>query len=113
MSEIARIAPVGDATRSVQTVAGDGRRRRDGREDEPAPEESSAPRGSEELAVALAEEGHGAMKARLEQNEDGATVIRVVDADSGETVAVVTPEELRELSEQTGLPAGMLLEARS
>ena len=53
------------------------------------------------------------MAAHLEQTEDGATIIRVVDQESGETIAVVTPEELRELAEQTGLPTGMLLQAKS
>ena len=53
------------------------------------------------------------MTPQLEQNEQGETVIRIVDSASGETVAVVTPEQLRELSEQTGLPAGMLIEAKS
>ena len=40
-------------------------------------------------------------------------MIRIVDRESGESVAVVTPEELRELAEQTGLPTGMLLQAQS
>jgi hypothetical protein len=112
MAEIGRVPLVGDATLNVQTVTGEGGGRRE-QHREPSSNEGGPPPGSEELAVALSEEGRGTMTPQLEENEDGDPVIRIVDSASGETVAVVTPEELRELSEQTGLPAGMLLEARS
>ena len=36
-----------------------------------------------------------------------------VDRDRGETVALLTPEELRDLAEQTGLPAGLLVHISS
>ncbi len=112
MADIGRVPAAGDAPLQVRTVTGDGRGRHEQRRDQPSGG-GGAPPGSEELAVALSEEGRGSMTLRLEENEQGEAVIRIVDSVSGETVAVVTPEELRELSEQTGLPAGMLIEARS
>lgn len=112
MAEIGRTPLVGDAALHVQTVTGDGGGRRE-QHREPAHREGGRPPGAEELAVALSEDGRGTMSTRLEENDDGDPVIRIVDSASGETVAVVTPDELRELSEQTGLPAGMLLEAKS
>ena len=112
MAEIGRVPGAGDATLHVRTVSGDDRGRDQERRDRPPGDGGPRP-GSEELAVALSEEGRGAMTPRLEQDETGETVIRVVDSASGETVAIVTPEQLRELSEQTGLPTGMLIEAKS
>ena len=112
MVDIDRVASAADGTLHVRTVSGDGRGRREPRRERP-PREDGAPPGSAELAVALSQDGRGAMSPRLEQNEQGEAVIRIVDSASGETVAVVTPEELRVLSEQTGLPAGMLIEAKS
>ena len=115
MSDIGRIpAPgaSGDATSHVPTVNPDSRGQRDGQQSHAQQQETSR-RGSEELALALSEEGHASVEARIEQDESGATVIRIVDRESGESVAVVTPEELRELAEQTGLPTGMLLQAQS
>ncbi|MDA1062414.1 MAG: hypothetical protein O2895_05865 [Chloroflexi bacterium] len=112
MVDIDRVPAASGLTPHVRTVAGDGRGR-DQERREDAPRDGGPPPGSEELAVALSEDGRGAMTPRLEQNEQGETVIRIVDSTSGETVAVVTPEELRELAEQTGLPAGMLIETKS
>lgn len=84
---------------------GEGRR---GQQDarEPVP-------GVEELAVALREEGRKHLVARLVTDESGETRVRIVDTERGETVAVLTPDELRDLAAQTGLPSGLLLQARS
>lgn len=86
----------------------DSRERRQGRErsDRPRP-------GAEELAVALSESNRGALTARYEQTEDGSGLIHIVDTKSGETVAIMTPEELRAMAEATGLPAGLLVEVAS
>ena len=93
-------------------IASDGRsgnQRRDGQE----PRQRRERPGAEELAVALAEDGRAAMEARYEQDADGNALIRIVDTARGETVAVVTPDELRRLAEQTGLPAGLLVRTSS
>ena len=112
MVDIGRIPGPGETTRQVQSVSADSRGQQDRRREQ-APS-GPATRGiSEELAIALSEDGRSTMAAHLEQTDDGATIIRVVDQESGETIAVVTPEELRELAEQTGLPTGMLLQAKS
>lgn len=68
--------------------------------------------GREELAIALDEPGR-ALAAHLEQDADGVPMVRITDRLRGDTVAVVTPEELRSMAEQTGLPAGLLFQARS
>jgi hypothetical protein len=81
-----------------------GQQQRDDRERQPG--------GREELAVALDESGRS-LAARLEIDEDGQPIVRVVDRAGGHTVAVLTPEELRTLAEQTGLPSGLLFQARS
>lgn len=75
-------------------------------------EPQGRPGGREELAVALGETGR-ALRAELEQDADGELLVRVVDRNRGEVVAVLTPDELRALAEQTGLPAGLLFQARS
>jgi hypothetical protein len=49
----------------------------------------------------------------LEIDADGQAIVRVVDRADGQTVAILTPEELRSLAEQTGLPSGLLFQARS
>ena len=69
--------------------------------------------GMDELAVALHEEGRKHLVARLVTDESGETRVRIVDTERDETVAVLTPDELRTLAVQTGLPAGLLLQARS
>ncbi len=71
------------------------------------------PPGVEELALALREEGRKHLVARLVTDESGETRVRIVDTDRDETVAVLTPDELRILAAQTGLPSGLLLQARS
>lgn len=69
--------------------------------------------GVEELAVALREPGRSRLVARLESDDSGEMRVRIVDPERNETVAVLTPDELRALAAQTGLPAGLLLQARS
>ncbi len=64
----------------------------------------------EELAVALDEHERGALVARLEPGTGDGPSVRILDRESGETVAVLTPDELRELAEQTGLPSGLLIQ---
>lgn len=67
--------------------------------------------GAEELALAL--DGRSQLSARFEQDADGQPLVRVFDRERGETVALLTPEELRTLAEQTGLPPGMLVHISS
>jgi hypothetical protein len=93
--------PVGHDERSRQERHGHGDQRQGAR------------RGAEELAVALDEGRRSALVARFEQDSEGQPRIRIVDRERGETVAVFTPEELRELAEHTGLPAGLLLQVSS
>lgn len=71
------------------------------------------PRGAEELAVALHIDHQSEIEARYETDVDGEPRIRIVDRRRNETVAVLTPEELRTLAESTGLPPGLLLRART
>lgn len=80
-------------------------RRQDHQEEQPR-------RGREELAVALGESGRR-LRAELEHDVDGELMVRVVDADAGEVVATLTPDELRSMAEMTGLPSGLLFQARS
>ncbi|MFA7295979.1 MAG: hypothetical protein WC211_02175 [Dehalococcoidia bacterium] len=65
--------------------------------------------GAEELAVALLDGNAGSLSARYEVDADGVVRIRILDTAHGQTVAVVTPEELRVLAERTGLPPGLLV----
>jgi hypothetical protein len=83
----------------------------DSRRDRQSPE--GQPPGVEELAVALREEGRKHLVARLVTDDSGEVRVRIVDTDRDETVAVLTPEELRVMAAETGLPAGLLLQARS
>jgi hypothetical protein len=77
--------------------------------DQSPPRERSDRHGADELAVALAGDGRAAMEAHYEQDAAGNPLIRITDVARGETLAVVTPEELRVLTEHTGLPPGLLL----
>jgi hypothetical protein len=92
----------------VPAASGEQRRQRD---PHGQPKERQ-PGGREELAVALGEPGR-VLRAHLEDGPDGEPIVRVVDQTRNETVAVLTPEELGALAEQTGLPAGLLFQARS
>jgi hypothetical protein len=79
---------------------------------QPRERHEAAP-GAEELAVALAGSGRSALAAQFTQDAEGNALIRIVDRARGDTVAVVSPEELRELAERTGLPPGLLVRAAS
>ncbi len=87
--------------------AGNGERQQ-GRERSPRPRP-----GAEELAVALSESDRTELSAHYEPGEDGEGLIYIIDNKSGETVAILTPEELRAMAETTGLPAGLLVEVAS
>jgi hypothetical protein len=112
MSDI-RVPRQLDASNHVPRVATNGQ----GGRHAPGNEQHSHPRheqpGAEELALALPETGRVALAAQLIQDVDGNPLIRIVDRERGETIAVVTPEALRELAEQTGLPKGLLVEMTS
>ena len=70
--------------------------------------------GAEELAVALAESDRGdTLSASFEVGTDGEPLIRIVDRARRETVALITPEELKTLAEDTGLPPGLLMQVSS
>ncbi|MCC6237052.1 MAG: hypothetical protein IT299_05700 [Dehalococcoidia bacterium] len=64
---------------------------------------------SPEVAIALGE----AVSLAYEVGDDGAPVIRVVDNERGETVALLSPEDLRTLTADTGLPPGVLVRLSS
>jgi len=87
-------------------------RRREGGGSEQQHQRQDRRGGREELAVALGESAR-TLRAELEQDADGELLVRVVDRNRNEVVAVLTPDELRALAEQTGLPAGLLFQARS
>ncbi len=81
---------------------------------EPMPRQHDAPAGAEELAVALAESDRGdTLVASYEVDADGEPLIRIVDRSRDETVALITPEELKTLAEDTGLPPGLLVRVSS
>lgn len=101
--------PYGPAAVAADQRRGDGGGGRRGRRDSEGP----PPAGVEELAIALREEGRKRLVARLVTDESGEVRVRIVDTDRDETVAVLTPEELRAMAAQTGLPAGLLLQAES
>jgi hypothetical protein len=89
-------------------VAADGR---GGEHRDPPPEQKRKWRqpDSPELAIALG----GAVTAVFEEGPDGQPMIRIIDRERGETVALVTPEELRAMTAGTGLPPGLLMRATS
>ncbi|MFA7249297.1 MAG: hypothetical protein WC273_06635 [Dehalococcoidia bacterium] len=91
------------------SVSPDQRRRQGARQQQHGGGQSRP--GAEELAVAL--DGRQQLSARFEQDADGQPLVRVFDRERGETVALLTPEELRALAEQTGLPPGMLIHVSS
>lgn len=80
---------------------------RDGERDD-----ARSPGGREELAVAFDDPARS-LAAHFEQAEDGSPQVRILDRVSGQTVAVLTPDELRAMAEQTGLPSGLLFQART
>ncbi len=104
-----RIPGPGAGSPPVSNVGADGGREQP-RHEQPPEGERRAPRpGAEELAVALAAGDGLAMEAHYEQDAGGNPLIRITDRERGETVALLTPEELAALTEQTGLPPGLLL----
>lgn len=112
MSDL-RVSQPGAAAHSVEGVKPDG--------DAPRREQQGSQRrepdgatGSEELAIALAAPGGGhTLVARYETGEDGGPLIRILDRERDETLALLTPEELQALTEDTGLPPGLLVRAVS
>jgi len=96
----------------TQRTSADQRRQGERREQKPSDGRRQQP-GAEELAVALRGAGHGALQARFEQDGEGRPLVRILDRESGETVALLTPEELRDLADPTGLPPGLLVQVAS
>jgi len=105
-----RVQQVPPLVGGTPSVNADQRQRGEGRHQQ-QPGEHQARTGSEELAVAL--DGRAHLTARFEQDADGQPLVRILDRERGETVALLTPEELRSLAEQTGLPTGMLVQRAS
>ena len=103
-----RVTQPGAAKQRTSPVPGDGASGRENQEGRERPDRQRA--GAEELAVALAQSDRGELTARYEQDGDGNGRIHITDSSSGETVAIVTPEELRAMAEATGLPPGLLVE---
>lgn len=107
-----RISKPSDGSQVSNVGAESGRERP--RHEPPPGRERETPRpGSEELALALTVGDGLAMEAHYEQDAEGNPLIRITDREAGETVALLTPEELRTLTEQTGLPPGLLLHRSS
>lgn len=104
-----RISKPGDGAQRVSNVGAESGREPARHEQPPERERSESRPGSEELAVALTMGDGLAMEAHYEQDADGNPMIRIIDRERGETVALLTPEELRTLTEQTGLPPGLLV----
>ena len=111
MSDV-RVAATHDPTTFVSGVPTNGSGGRQAPR-ERSPRERRQRAGAEELAVALKETGRGPLRADFTVDAEGHALIRIVDPERDETVAVVTPEELRELAERTGLPPGLLVQALS
>ena len=104
---VEHVAPLVSGTPSVSAD----QRRRGGQPQQQQPGSGQSRPGAEELAVAL--DGRGQLSARFELDAEGQPLVRVSDRERGETVALLTPEELRALAEQTGLPPGMLVHISS
>ena len=104
-----RVTGTPDPSRQVTQVSSEGGRDPGQNERQPEHRRRHSAPGAEELALALTEDGRTAMEAHYEQDDDGTPLIRIVDRERDETVAIVTPEELRAMAEQTGLPPGLLL----
>ena len=106
MSDLAVTRP--SESQRLTAVAADGH---GAEHHEPPPEQKRERRvpSSPELALALGE----AVTAVFEEGPEGQPLIRIIDRERGETVALVTPEELREMTAGTGLPPGMLMRVAS
>ncbi len=90
---------------SVSADAHGGARHEPPPEGQPRHREGASP----ELALALGE----AVTVVYEQGADGEPLIRVLDNERGETLALLTPEELRTMTADTGLPPGLLIRVSS
>ena len=112
MSDIRVPRPI-DASNHVSPVVTNGHGKRHAQDEQEHSHPHHEPRGAEELAIALSENGRGALRAQLIQGADGSALIKIIDRERGETIAIVSPETLRELAEQTGLPKGLLVEMTS
>ncbi|MFN8638375.1 MAG: hypothetical protein U0360_02710 [Dehalococcoidia bacterium] len=84
-----------------------GGERRDSQPEAEHRERRNAP--APELAVALG----AAVTVVYEQGPEGESLIRIVDNARGETIAVVSPEQLRDMTAETGLPPGLLVQVAS
>lgn len=104
---VEHVAPMASGTPAISAD----QRRRGGEERQQRRDGEQPAPGAEELAVAL--DGRRHLAARFEQDSDGQPLVRVTDRERGETVALLTPDELRRLAEQTGLPTGMLVHLSS
>lgn len=109
MSDL-RVPSVPESARIVASVASDGGGQPQHREREPEEGQRRRPPPAPELAAALSEGGL-AVEARWEQADDGSPRVRIVDRDSGDTVSLLTPEELHALASSAALPPGLLLQA--
>ncbi|MQA00605.1 MAG: hypothetical protein GEU80_14955 [Dehalococcoidia bacterium] len=107
-----RVHRTGGISRDTPRVQQDGGRRPHEEQHQDAPPRRQRS-GAEELSLALIDGARGHLEARFEQDAEGHARIRIVDRERGETVAVLTPEELRALAEQTGLPPGLLVQTSS
>lgn len=113
MSDL-RVQPTDPGAERAQAVSRDGGGSAQGGSGGESPRHHEAPAGAEELAVALAASDRGdALTARYEVDTDGNPLIRIVDRARNETVALITPEELKTLAEDTGLPPGLLVRVSS
>lgn len=111
MSDV-RVSPIHEPEIPIPGVSTNESGGRQSSREQPHPQRREPP-GAEELAVALHEPARGHLRAHFTIDADGQALIRIVDEDRDETVAVVTPEQLRELAEETGLPSGLLVQASS
>lgn len=112
MSDL-RVDQPSAAAHSIEGVKPDGDApRREGQGSQRREPDGSA--GSEELAIALAQPSQGhTLVARYETDDEGNPLIRILDRERNETLALLTPQELQELTEDTGLPPGLLVRAVS
>lgn len=111
MSDV-RVAPMHESGVPVTGVTTNGSGGRRGTRDQP-PRRQRERAGAEELALALHESGRRRLRAHFSIDDAGHALVQIIDHDRDEVVAVLTPEQLRELAEQTGLPPGLLVQTSS
>lgn len=112
MAEL-RVTRQAEASRTVPGVAADGRGGEPPREQPSGERQPRREGAAPELAAALSGDGKTAVTAIYELGADGAPRIRIVESERGETVAILTPQELRAMAASTGLPPGILVRATS